>query len=436
MPEFEATPFMGIRGSQSFIQDARPKSWRQMLLRLDPSGSAALTALTSMMPNEPKDDYDFNWFTKILPLQGGDITDIFTDAALSTSYAGTTPAVSGDTLYIQAPQETVEHFTNNYDIRIAKKQDIRVQVNAEVKEITKAGADSSIKIELLTDDVSGNSIANADFTFVIGNANEEHATMPEAIMYDEKKFYNLAQTFRTPLKMSRRAIKTRYRTGDKKQEAKFDTLRIHGKQMEFAYLLGQKSNETGPNGLPKTRTQGLFWFLKENLPSHIEQYNLSADFTGQTWLEGGYDFLDKITELLSRYMSGGEIMCLIGSKGFQAVTQIAREHGDISIEPTSTSFGLNIKTWIGNNMIVHFFTHPLFSQNPVLRRTGVFLNPSHVRNAVFTDTFYKKDSSDTQNTNNSRDGQEEEFLSDMGPEFWHPNTFYWASGFGLDNQLA
>ena len=84
------TPYgMGVRGNLSWVTDQRPKNFREQLLFLYPNGDAPLTAILSMLRKEKLDEYEFNWWSKALPLQGGAVT------ALNKTIGGTA-YVAGD----------------------------------------------------------------------------------------------------------------------------------------------------------------------------------------------------------------------------------------------------------------------------------------------------------------------------------------------------
>ena len=56
--------FAGLRGTGSFGTDERPKNFREMILWLNPNGSAPLYALTSKAKTETVDDPEFAWWRK------------------------------------------------------------------------------------------------------------------------------------------------------------------------------------------------------------------------------------------------------------------------------------------------------------------------------------------------------------------------------------
>jgi len=57
----------------------------------------------------------------------------------------------------------------------------------------------------------------------------------------------------------------------------------------------------------------------------------------------------------------------------------------------------------------------------------------YVRNR---DTRFIEDPRDNRNRNNSRDGTEEEYITEAGYEFHHPDTWGYLTGFNLDGTTS
>ena len=48
--------FLGMRGTGDWVTNQRPENWRQQFFKLYPNGDAPLTAILSMLDEEPTDD--------------------------------------------------------------------------------------------------------------------------------------------------------------------------------------------------------------------------------------------------------------------------------------------------------------------------------------------------------------------------------------------
>jgi hypothetical protein len=93
----------GLRGTDDWGTDERPKNFREMILWRNPNGSAPLTAFMSRMKSESVDDPEFSWWEEELnPIR---VTMDATGAsATSTAFglvAGGLDLVPGDILLVE-----------------------------------------------------------------------------------------------------------------------------------------------------------------------------------------------------------------------------------------------------------------------------------------------------------------------------------------------
>src|SRR5262245_17239566 len=138
--------FMGMRGTGDWVTDERPKNWRQGILLLYPNGMAPLTGMLSKMAEEITTDPEFNWWTKNLAMQKGDLTGIFTNAGLTTAYVS--GGVAGATLYLRLSEAQATEFRAGHQILIRDSARLNTDVNAKVTAVTKAGAASYLTVRL------------------------------------------------------------------------------------------------------------------------------------------------------------------------------------------------------------------------------------------------------------------------------------------------
>ena len=65
-----ATAFAGLRGTGNWGTDERPKSFREMILWLNPNGNAPIFCMTSAAKSEAVKDPEFAWWEeKLQPLR-------------------------------------------------------------------------------------------------------------------------------------------------------------------------------------------------------------------------------------------------------------------------------------------------------------------------------------------------------------------------------
>ena len=212
-------PILGLFGTQDWTDGQRPQNWREAILYQYPNGDVPLTALLALINSERTDDYQFNWFTKLLPDQRASVTGVYTDAALSVAYVS--GGVIGDILYIKMSAADVAKFRTRHQILLRDSTDYKVEVNAKVSAVTSAGASSYLTVVLREDDDNSatNDLSDTDTALIIGNINSQGDTIPNALAYTPVKYYNKTQIFRTPLNITRTAMQTRLRTGSQYKEA-------------------------------------------------------------------------------------------------------------------------------------------------------------------------------------------------------------------------
>ncbi|MBW8034148.1 MAG: hypothetical protein FVQ79_00320 [Planctomycetes bacterium] len=428
--------FLGMRGDGDWVTNQRPENWRQMIMLLYPNGSAPLTAILSMLGAESTDDPTYHWWTKDLPAQGGAVSNVFTDAGLSAA-AATSEYAAGVTLYFQLAEAVADEFREGHQAMAQKGSDFNFAYVGKVTDVVKNGASSYIALRLLEAVTSTYPIDSTDFLDVIGNMNPEGATMPNAIAYDPVEFFNYTQIFRTPLSITRTARKTRLRTGNGYQEAKREALELHAIEMEKAFMFSVRSTGTGSNGKPERSTWGLRDFILTNATSNVSNYQTSPGFGSVSWTAaaGGIKWLNEKLEIIFRHGSN-EKLGLIGNQGLLGLNRLAQADASINITPLTVSYGLRVLQWITPFGTLFLKTHPLMSHRQALRRDVMIIEPDKLKYRYIDDTFFVSDPQDRRNRNNSRDGTEEEFITEAGMELHHPKAFGYLSGLGLDGTTS
>jgi hypothetical protein len=425
--------FLGMRGTGDWATDQRPKNWREVILYEYPNGSAPLTAIMSKLGSEKVDDPEYNWWTKSLPTQAADITGLYTDAAMSSSYAS--GGVAGSVLYVKCSEDDIGHFRAGHQVLLRDVSDYDVDVNAKVLATQKNGDSSCITIKLLEADTTtaqSHDLSDADRILVIGNLNAEGATMPEAVAYDPTKIYNYTQIFRTPLDITRTARRTKLRTGDAYKEAKREALELHSIEMEKAFIWGIMTENIGSNGKPERTTRGLINIIKTYASANVNDYRLNTTYSGDTWIASGEDWLDYYLELIFRY-GKGEKLCLAGSGALLGLNKLAKTYGQYTFTPTTKSYGIQVVEWVTPFGKINIKTHPLFSYEEANRNSMVIYEPENLKSRIIDDTTFYPDA-EKQNTGYTRrDGTNEEYLTEMGLEFHFPSGWGYLNGVGQDN---
>lgn len=432
--------FLGMRGTGDWATDQRPKNWRETILFLYPNGSVPLTGVLSKMGEESVNDPQYHWWTKKLPDQAGAVTGRYTDALLTAAYGGT--GAAGLILYFKMAEATAKEFRIGHQVLLRDADDYAVDVNGKVLARVLAGANSYLAVRLLeADDNSGShDLQNCDRIIIVGNINEEGSTMPSALSYDPVKYYNYTQIFRTPLSITRTARLTKLRTGDAYKEMKREALELHGIEMEKAFIFGIPTENNGAGGKPERTTAGILNFIKANVPTNVNDYSLNVTYSGKDWLDagGGEDWLDNYLEQVFRYGSG-EKLALCGSGTLLGLNKLARAGAHMTLTPQTASYGIKVSEWITPFGSIYLKTHPLLSMEPTTRNSMIIMEAKNLKYRYISDTAFYGEAEAKQaapGTNYSRkDGTDEEFLTECGLEFWHPDTFMYLDGVGENNTV-
>ena len=432
--------FLGMRGNGDWVTDQRPKNWREVILYRYPNGDAPLTAILSKMASEKTDDPEFNWWTKDLATQSMTITGRYTDAALATAYVS--GGVAGDILYFKMSAADLTQVRIGHQVLLRDASDLTVDCVGKVTGRSSNGANSYIQVKLLeADDNSSNGdLSDCDVALIIGNINAEGAAMPDAIAYDPTKWYNYTQIFRTPLEMTRTAMKTRLRTGDQYKEAKRECLELHSIEMEKAFLFGVPSEGTGDNGKPERTTLGLIPAIRGGYTGEggnagtVNDYVTNTDYSGQTWLQGGEDWLDTQLEVIFR-KGATEKLALAGSGAIQAINTLIKAGGNFDYTAMTTDYGIKVMAWHTAFGTINIMRHPLFSYETTTRHSMVIFEPKDIKFRYIDDTMYKADDRLKKGGWTSRDGIKEEYLTEAGLEYHHPDGWGYLYGFGSTNTV-
>lgn len=435
--------FLGMRGTGDWVADQRPLSWREMILRLYPNGMAPLTAIMSKMKTEPVDDPQFHWWTKMLAAQAGAVTGVYTSSALNVAYVS--GAVAGDTLYVKMAEAVVDELRVGHQVLLRDASNLAVDVTGLVTAQSAAGASSYVAVKLLEadDNSTSNDLSDCDRIIIIGSAHAEGSAMPDAISYDPVKWYNYTQIFKTPLEISGTALETKLRTNPQAyQELKREILELHSIEMEMAWLFGVASEGTGTNGKPLRTTMGIINAIKGGGTGAggdagtVSNFPTDSSYSGQTWLQGGEDWLDTQLQTVFRY-GKREKLALCGDGTLMALNKIVKNGGDYMFTPTTKSYGISVIEWVTPLGKLNLLTHPLLSRETTTRNSMIVIEPENIKYRPLKnrDTFFKADPSLKQGGWSQKDGIKEEYLTEAGLEYHFPISWAYLTGFGTANAV-
>lgn len=319
--------------------------------------------------------------------------------------------------------------------------DYRVDVVGKVIDVTRGSSDTVLSVKLLEDDDNSpdHDLSDCDTFKIVGNINPEGGEMPDAIALNPVKVYNYTQIFRTPLSLTRTALKTKLRTPDQYQKAKAEALEMHSWEMELAFLWGIRTETIGDNGKPERTTMGIINFIRQYASANCDDYTLNTDYTGKSWTTGGEDWFKAMLEQIFRYGSE-EKLCICGSGALLGIDKLAMTSGQVNLQPAQKVYGMQIREWITPFGSIYMKTHPLFSYDATTRNMMIIFEPKELNFRYIDDTTFYGESKSKEHPEGYGqrrvDGINEEFLTEAGLEFGLPQKCAVLNGVGLDNNLS
>jgi hypothetical protein len=279
---------------------------------------------------------------------------------------------------------------------------------------------------------------------IIGNVNPDGSFIPDAVGIQKSKRYNHLHTFRNPIKLTRRAMKQKLRTGDALKMARKDALKYHGVDMELALWFSEMDdgNQTR-NGEPQTTMEGLIPAIRNNVPENEVNFYTAADgegtaitdWDGRGWLDAGPDFIDTYLRQLFHYGPSKERTCICGSGFLSGINRAAKQEANIDIAVGQIDYGIKIVRWITPYGSVYFKDHPLFTDHPTYTYSGVFLVPDYLKMVVNDDSHFRTLTDESNKTDmQGYDGAVEEWISDISIKAEGLDAMMIWHGVGLDNQ--
>jgi hypothetical protein len=394
--------FAGLRGTGSFGADERPKNFREMILWMNPNGSAPLFALTSKAKTESVDDPEFSWWEEtntICRLRLNDATNMIAGDTTFVVDEGALQLIPGDILQVEGTEATA--YTNEL-IRVTSVTNDTTFVAARGVAGTTAGA-----------------IADDTYFTRIGNAQSEGGRSITSSSTNPTKLSNFCQIFKTPYQITKSALAIRTRTGDpKKNEQKRKSFQ-HAEKIEQTLLWGKpyETTDAGNGNMPLRFTGGLRHFVTSNRKVY------TADPTIDTFLNDIYPVFD--------YEAGGagnERLVFLGNGALNHLNKLVRAETNarINYDGTTEFYGMKLQKWTIPQGTLYLKSHPLMNVHPVYTNSMFVVNPSGIiyRPLKGRDTKVEKDIQE-----NDADYVKDQWLTECGFEFHYERTFAYIGGF-------
>lgn len=383
---------LGLRGTGDWGADERPKNFRETILWRQPNGQSPLTALMAKMGSESTDDPEFAWWEEQLDTVRMQVNGVLTNVATTfvVDNGDATNLVAGDLLLVEKADQAA------YDNEIIE---VTAVTNATTFTATRGAAGTVAA-----------AVPDNAFLTKIGNVYAEGSGAPSASTRNPGKKFNYVQIFKTAYELTESAKKTKTRTGDPLKNDKKRKMFDHSVAMEWAFLLGRRSETTGANGKPKRTTGGLRSWLTTNV----------TIFGGGGPALNEDNFMNAILPVYN-YASGAgdERLVLCGNQSLMAINRLARDSASSNINHTETVkvYGMQLQKWILPQGTVYLKTHPLLNNHPVYSASMFVIDPSSLKYRHFRDT---KPQDNIQAPDS--DTEKGQWLSEVGLEVQHEVT--------------
>lgn len=406
----------GMRGTNSYGTDERPKDFRESILFYNANGSAPLTALMSQMKaGEALTDPEFHWWQE-LQQQSRVIVTTTVDAA-ATTLAVAAGSVAGSTGGLSLVPGDVLMWESKTGVFAGTQEYVQV---------TEVTSDTAIKVSRGAAGSTAAAITSGDALLKVGNAFAEGTLSADSRSSNPVKDYNLAQIFKTDYQVTNTDIKTKKRTGDVLKNERTRKMFDHAVSMEQAYLFGKKHEAVGSNGKPLRYMGGLLSYLRTN------KVNFGAGSGGTvTWTED--NFLDAIAPVFDITANGinDERIAFCGNGALTEINKLIKNNTNtrITYEGKIEFFGMKLMQLTIPQGTLYLKTHPLFNQHPVHRYSMVGIAPQGIRDRVLRATKFK----DNIQPNNA-DYTQGEWLTEAGLEVNFEQSHFYFSNVG--NKLA
>lgn len=443
---------LGLTTAESFSSD-RFKNVRRSVFYFYPNGAAPLTGLISLLKEEVTYDPEYKWFEKRLAEQRTTTVAISTTICIyatgitiasqkvtAATIAAADVTFTADTQYaikVAASPENI--FRIGHIIRIpmvdsaGNKQDVIGRVNAiNTASDSPANVLGFIAVRTVTAAVDYDLSTNIGVeVLAVGSAFAEGGLDISSGIYTQPvNPYNLTQIFRAPFSITGTALKTSLKydeTGAYKDQAK-DASVSFMLELEKNYFFGERNLYSSGGQIVRTMG-GILWYLRlweagsfyGNTAATSDSddnkriiTNAAGTLSDKTY-NGYLERLFRVTNNKSN-----EKLVLCGSGFLSVINQMymSRACLDSSL-PFTDTYGMDVvkhKTPFGT---IYYKTHPLMSQNAILRNNAFFLD---MQNFVYRYLDGRDVALLKNRQANDADYRKDEWLGETGLEIRFPES--------------
>jgi len=368
----------GVFASDSGIVGNRKGDFASGLLQTQPTGTAALLALTAGMESVDVSNTVITWFEEnhntgrvSATNAAGTGTSVIVDDA-SSIVAGTIYMVeaSGEFMLVTAVASSTLTVERGF---------------ANTTTTTFDGSSTPVPIQR------------------IGTTHEEGSAKPTAVANIGAPRFNYMQIFRNAWDVTGTARKVEYYTGDLVAKNRKDGATFHAEDIERSLIFGRLSIGVR-NAQPYRTMDGLLAQITTNVTTQSTKTS--------------YDEVDAfLMDVFAKNIKGkpNERIAYCGNTVIKVLNQIAQHHGVIDIVPGQTEFGLKVNKWLTPYGDISLMTHPLMNESPLWTKDLYVLHPGAIRVRYLRRTM--EDSYDKDGTRAGADADYGVYTTELSCEY-------------------
>jgi len=394
--------FAGLRGTGNYGADERPKNFREMILFLNPNGTAPLFALTAKGKTDKTDDPQFYWWEEVNTVCRVQLNGAIASGAVTTFVvdAGALQLIPGDVLQVELAVE-VAGYAN------------------ELVRVVSVSLDTTFVVQRGVAGTTAGAIADNINLTRVGNAQSEGNVSIASSSTNPVKLTNYTQIFKTPYQITNTDLETRHRTGDpRKNEQKRKSFQ-HAEKIEQALFWGVpfETVDAANGNMPLRFTMGLRNFITSF------RTVFTVDPTAQSFLDAIYPVFN-----YESGEAGNERIIFAGNVALNMLNTIVLNSPStfIKYDGIVDFFGMRLQRYVIPQGTLYIKSHPLLNVHPFYNSSMWVVNPAGIKYRPLggRDTKLEKDIQP-----NDADYTKDQWLTECGFEFHFERTFAYLGQF-------
>ena len=230
--------------------------------------------------------------------------------------------------------------------------DIVMINNSEKVTVTATPSTTAVTITRAYGTSAAQAASASQQLLILSNANQENASVRSIITTQKSPVFNYCQIFRTPIGLTGTEMKTKTFAGNDKETERNKALIEHRKDIEYAFLFGEKKEDT-TGAHPQRTTQGVVNFIATNVKNVATL--TEAEFE---------DFLRPCFRFGSR-----EKVLLCSPKLIQTINGFSR--GRLQTKSDESTYGITMSNYQNAGRKVMLIEHVLLTNLDMNDLTGI-----------------------------------------------------------------